>query len=630
MNKTQRFLFASLLAGVLCCPRGWAASASVSPASPNAGAVSTNGSAASPNASAASTNASAASQNAKASSANGGAVSPTKAASASAKAAPAAGQFDQLVDDFVLGTLALSPTTATSFGYHVHHGAALDDMLDDFSPAGITASRSLLADIEARIARLDTAALDSEQRADIEIMQDALGASRLELDDIQSYRHKPTTYVELVGNGLYAPYVLQYAPAPERYRHIINRLNKVPELIRQAETNLQDSPEVWNRVAREENAGNVGLIDITLRADCPPEERMRYDQAAVRAIAALNGFSHWLENNLADKTSDWRLGKELYAKKFRLVLETGKTPEALLAEAEADLSKARAEIARLAAPKTVEQALADVAREHATAATFIPSAKQALIAATAFVKSKDLVTLPPNANLEVIETPVFMRGLYGVGGFNPAPALEPKLGAFFWVTPIPSEWPQSRIDSKLREYNDSGMQHLTVHEAMPGHYVQGEYANEIQPRSRRLLRNIFGNGPYVEGWAVYSQQLMAEQGYLGDTPGYRLTLQKQLLRVLANTILDVRLQTMGMTDQEALDLMTKNTYQEMEEATAKLQRAKLSSCQLPTYYAGYKGWLAVREHYQAKHGAGSSLKEFHESALRQGAVPLPVLDRLLQ
>jgi uncharacterized protein (DUF885 family) len=546
------------------------------------------------------------------------------------KAALANLQFEQLVDDFVLGTLALSPTNATGFGYHIHRGASLDDLLDDFSPAGIAASRGLLHDIEARIARLDTASLDAEQRADIDIMHDALGASRLELDEIQSYRHNPTTYVELLGNGLYAPHVLQYAPAPERYRHIINRLNKVPELIRQAEANLLDSPEVWNRVARDENTGNIGLIDAILRDDCPTEERMRYDQAAAAAIAALQGFNHWLENNLSEKTGDWRLGKERYAKKFRFVLATGKTPEALLAEAEADLIKTRAEIARLAAPKTVEQALADVARRHATAATFMASAKQALVTATAFVKSKNLLTLPPNANLEVIETPVFMRGIYGVGGFNPAPALEPKLGAFFWVTPIPSDWPQSRTDSKLREYNDSGMQHLTVHEAMPGHYVQGEYANEVQPRSRRLLRNIFGNGPYVEGWAVYSQQLMAEQGYLGDTPGYRLTLQKQLLRVLANTILDVRLQTMGMTDQEALDLMTKNTYQETEEATAKLQRAKLSSCQLPTYYAGYKGWLAVREHYQSKHGAAFSLNEFHESALRQGAVPLPVLDGLLQ
>jgi len=586
MNKIQRRHFAWLLCAVLGGPNAWAAPTSAKPAST---------------------------------------VKTASTANATSK-----DQFEQLLDDFVFGTLALSPTTATGFGYHVHHGASLDDMLDDFSPAGIAASHSLLSDIQARIARLDTGALDAEQRADVDIMRDALGAAALELDEIQGYRHNPTTYVELMGNGLYTPYVLQYAPPTERYRHIVNRLNKIPELIRQAEANLRDSPEVWNQVARDENMGNVALIDTTLRADCPPDERMRFDQAAAAAIAALNGFNHWLEDNLAEKPSDWRLGKELYAKKFRLVLATGKTPEALLKEAEADLAKTRAEIARLAAPKTVEQALAEVARQHATAADYIPSAKQALAAATAFVKSKDLLTLPPNANLEVIETPVFMRGVYGVGGFNPAPALEPKLGAFFWVTPIPSTWPQPRIDSKLREYNASGMQHLTVHEAMPGHYVQGEYANEVQPRSRRLLRNIFGNGPYVEGWAVYSQQLMAEQGYLGDSPGYRLTLQKQLLRVLANTILDVRLQTLGMTDQAALDLMTNGTYQEAEEATAKLQRAKLSSCQLPTYYAGYKGWLAVREHYQSKHGPAFSLKQFHESALRQGAVPLPVLDGLLQ
>jgi uncharacterized protein (DUF885 family) len=575
MNKIQRLGFICILATAICTPRVWAAPTNAKPASTD-------------------------------------------------------GQFGQLVDDFVFGSLALSPTTATSFGYHVHHDQSLDDMLDDFSPAGIAASQAFLHDIEARIARLNTASLDAEQRADVDIMRNALGASRLDLDEIQSYRHSPTSYVELLGNGLYTPYVLQYAPVEERYRHIINRLNKVPELIGQAEANLVDAPEVWNRVAREENTGTVGLIDTTLRADCPSGLRMRYDQSAARAIAALNGFNHWLEDHLAEKVSDWRLGKDLYAKKFRLVLATGKTPEALLAEAEADLIKVRAEIARLAAPKTVEQALADVARQHAMASTFIPSAKQALVSATAFVKAKDLLTLPPNANLEVIETPVFMRGIYGVGGFNAAPALQPKLGAFFWVTPIPSTWPQARIDSKLREYNDSGVQHLTVHEAMPGHYVQAEYANEIQPRSRSLLRNIYGNGPYVEGWAVYSQQLMADQGYLSDTPGYRLTLQKQLLRVLANTILDVRLQTMGMTDQQALDLMTKSTYQEIEEATAKLQRAKLSSCQLPTYYAGYKGWLDVREHYKARHGASFSLKEFHESALRQGAVPLPVLDGLLQ
>src|SRR5664279_3853917 len=148
--------------------------------------------------------------------------------------------FEQLVDDFVFGTLALSPTNATGVGYHEHHGTSLDDLLDDLSPAGIAASRALVQGIDARIGRLDTGSLDPEQRADVDIMRDALGATRLELDEIQSYRHNPTLYVELLGNDLYTPYVLQYAPPRERYRHIINRMNKIPEFIRQAEANLQD------------------------------------------------------------------------------------------------------------------------------------------------------------------------------------------------------------------------------------------------------------------------------------------------------------------------------------------------------------------------------------------------------
>ena len=552
------------------------------------------------------------------------------AASAGAAGAPKAAPTDQLVDDFVFGTLALSPSNATQAGYHVHHGISLDDAMDDYSAAGLAASHTFLHDMEARLAKLDQASLDPEQRADLDMMRDGLAAARFGLDDVQTYRHDPGWYSGIIGNALDSLYVLHYAPPAERYRHIINRLNKVQELVNQAEANLKDAPEIWNTVSREQNAGTVALIDTTLRADCPSDARMRYDQAAAHAIAALQAFNHWLEDHLAEKTSDWRLGKALYAKKFRLTLQTDTTPEALLAQAEADLVKVRAEMERLAAPKTVEQALADTARQHASVAGYMDSAKQALAGATAFVKAKDLLTLPPNANLQVIETPEFMRGFYSVGGFNPAPPLEPKLGAFFWVTPIPGNWPQTRVDSKLREYNESMMQHLAVHEAMPGHYVQAEYANEVQPGSRRLLRAVFGNGAYVEGWAVYGQNLMAEQGYLADTPGFRLTLQKQMLRVLGNTILDVRLQTLGMTDRQALDFMTKSTYQETEEASEKLQRAKLSSCQLPTYYAGYKGWLEVLEHYRAKKGAAFNLKEFHERALREGAVPLPELDRLLQ
>jgi uncharacterized protein (DUF885 family) len=542
---------------------------------------------------------------------------------------PAMPDFNQLTEDFIYGTLALSPVSATATGYHQHNGIALDEMLDDYSAAGLAAQRKFYQDFQARLNALDVAKLDKEQQADLGIIKNSLGLGLLELDTIQSYKHNPTVYVELIGNALYTPYVLNYAPVEKRFEQIARRLEKVPALLDQAKANLTDAPEVWNRVAREENDGNIDLIDKTLRAAAPEAQKAAYNMAADKALDAARSFNAFLKDDLSKRTSDWRLGKEKYAKKFALVLASGRTPEDLLAAAEADLKTIRAEMAKLAAPKTVEQALAGVASHHATPATYLAKAKETLAQATAFVKQKDLLTLPPGSNLQVIETPEFMRGIYGVGGFNPAPALEPQLGAFYWITPIPKDWPAARVESKLREYNDDGLQELTIHEAMPGHYVQFEYANEIQPVPRRLLRTIFSNTPYVEGWAVYTQQLMSDEGYLNGDKGLWLTFYKQILRVLANTILDIRLQTMGMTDQEALDLMMKDTYQEKEEATAKLQRAQLSSCQLPTYFVGWKGWLDVRDHYKQRKGAAFSLKEFHESALKEGGVPLPELDGLL-
>ncbi len=538
--------------------------------------------------------------------------------------------FNTLSRDLMYGSLALSPVTATATGYHRHNGIELDERLDDYSAAGMDQQRQFYQGFQTRIAAVDPASLDKEQKADLEIVKNNLELALLDLNTIQSYKHNPTVYVELAGNALFNPYVLNYAPKEKRFRQIAKRLEAMPVLFQQAKANLEDAPEVWNRVAREENQGNIDLIDKTLRAEVPEAQKADYARAAEQAIAALRDFNAYLENSLSQKPSDWRLGKENYAKKFQYVLATGKTPEQLLNEAEADLQATRAEMAKLAAPKTVKQALNDIAQQHATPDTYLAAARKTLEQATEFVRQKGLVTLPTHGNLQVIETPEFMRGIYGVGGFNAAPALEPDLGAFYWITPIPKNWPKDRIESKLREYNNFGLQELTIHEAMPGHYVQLEYANNVQPETRRLLRNVFGNTPYIEGWAFYTQQMMSEEGYLNNSKELRLSFLKQALRALANTILDVRLQTMGMTDQQALELMINDTFQEKEEATAKLQRAQLSSCQLPTYYAGWKGWLAAREHFKERQGAAYSLRDFHERALKESAVPLPVLEGLLQ
>jgi uncharacterized protein (DUF885 family) len=562
-----------------------------------------------------------------------GVILAATAMATAARAAPATtpeSRADALVADFVYQGLALQPVSASAAGYHVHEGVRLDGRWENFGPAGIERLREFDRGMQRRLDALRSARLDAERRADLDIIGAALASSRLELDRIQGYRHNPTLYVELIGNGLYTPFVLDYAPLERRYRDLIERLQRLPLFVARATANLRDAPAIWNRVAREENDGNIELVDRTLRAAAPASMQAAYADAAGPALQSLREFSAFLATTLADKTSDWRLGKDDYERKCALLLGTGRSSAQLLAAAEADLKATRTELVRLAAPRSVPAALAEYATRRATVATYMDEARSALKQATAFVREHDLLALGDAANLAVGETPSYMRGAFPVGGFSPAPALEPRLGAYYWLTPIPADWPPERIESKLREYNRYGMQQLTIHEAMPGHYVQFEYANRVEPPVRRALRSLWGNDAYIEGWGVYAQQLMTDAGYMGNDPGLRLALLKWQLRAQANAIIDIRLQTRGMTERQALDFMVSESWQEREEAVEKLQRAQLSSCQLLTYYAGAKAWEEARDRYRARHASDFSLREFHERALGEGAVPFPTLEQLLR
>src|SRR5579864_5222788 len=263
-------------------------------------------------------------------------------------------EFDKLTQDFIYGSLALSPVSATATGYHLHNGVPLDELVDDYSAGGLDQQRNFYKDFQLRIAALDVTKLDPEQRVDLDIIKNNIDLALLDLDTIQSYKHNPTVYVELAGNALYTPYMLNYAPAEKRFGQIIKRLERIPALFDQAKANLVDAPEVWNRVAQEENDGNIGLIDKTLRDAAPESQKSAYGSAAEKALAAVRDFNAFLKDRLSAKTSDWRLGKEKYARKFALVLASGRSPEDLLAAAEADLKTVRNEMAKLAAPKTVE------------------------------------------------------------------------------------------------------------------------------------------------------------------------------------------------------------------------------------------------------------------------------------
>jgi len=197
------------------------------------------------------------------------------------------------------------------------------------------------------------------------------------------------------------------------------------------------------------------------------------------------------------------------------------------------------------------------------------------------------------------------------------------------VTPIDPKTPDAKAESKLREYNNYALKWLTIHEALPGHYIQFEHLNSIQPERRRLLRSLFANGAYVEGWAEYIAQVMMDEGFLNNDPRFRLVMRKIRLRLLSNTILDIKMQTMVMTDEQAIDLMTKDAFQTQAEADGKLQRAKLSSTQLPTYYVGLREWLEVRTEYQAKAGSSFDMLKFHDLVLDQGPLPVPVIGKIV-
>jgi len=562
-------------------------------------------------------------------------------------------QFARLSEEFVYTTLSFSPASATAVGLHQYNNQNLDDMLDDVSPASLEKQRQFYHGFRDRLGALDPARLTAEDRADLRIIQDQIALALLDLEEIHSEQHNPTTYVETLGNALFNPYVLEFAPLPARMEHIVARLRQVPRYLQQATANLTSAPELWTKVAIEENAGNSKLVGDTIRNAVPAELRSSYDAAAAPALAALAGFQTFLTSTLSARTgADWRLGADRYARKFRYVLETDMQPADALRRAEQELQTERAQMLEVALPLhrqwfpahrdhaeltgdarenlVIGEVLNRIAQRHSTPQAYMDDARQSLDETRAFVQKKGLLTLPARTNLQVVPTPEFMRGVYSVGGFDPAPALEPQLGAFYWVTPIPADWPQARIDSKLREYNYYGLRVLTIHEAMPGHYVQFEFANDVQPKTRRVLRAVYGNGPYVEGWAVYATQMMLDEGYLDHSPEMALTFAKHQLRVFANTILDIRMQSMNMTDQEALDLMEKQTFQEKEEAEGKLQRAKLTSCQLPVYFVGWRGWQDLRDAYKKSKGGAFSLSEFHNRALRQGAVPLPVLEPLLK
>ena len=562
--------------------------------------------------------------------------------------------FLEQANRFILAGLRYQPVEATQAGYHGDANASLDTELDDSSPATIAAERALL--VSGKQCFAAAKATTPEDVADLALLRGNIDATLFALDVLQDYRYHPQDYVEMIGSGLFFPLTSTDGTQEARLNAVLARMEKIPRVLEEARQNLRGADPVFIDTALEENAGNIAVIEqigSMIHAGSPL--RGRYDAASKAARASLDSYAAWLKNDLAHRphTVTWRTGPAAYAKIFTFALGPGthETPDSVLAAAERDLPRVRAEMYAVALPlhqqwfpdhknhsdlsgealqnKVIAEVIDHINQDHVAPGQLLEKVKAEASGIHAFIVQKDLVTLSDRDNMRIVPTPVFLRGVYSVAGFHPAPALEPTAEAEYWVTPIDPKMSKEQAESKLREYNNWMLLYLTMHEALPGHYTQFEHANNLRPSSRRVLRVLLGNNPYEEGWGEYAVKEMEDAGYANHDPRFVLMIQKVRLRVIANAILDIRMQSRNMTDQEALDLMEKKAFQTEAEARGKLRRAKLTAGQLITYYVGYHQWIDLRNRIQQQQGSAFSLKRFNDTALDEGPLPIPLLQPLL-
>ncbi len=262
--------------------------------------------------------------------------------------------------------------------------------------------------------------------------------------------------------------------------------------------------------------------------------------------------------------------------------------------------------------------------QHVAREDFFPEIRRQIPALQEWVIKNDLLTLDPKKPLEVRETPMYQRGVAGASIEAPGP-YRPQDRTYYNVTPLDGLTAE-QAESNLREYNQWILQILNIHEAIPGHYAQLVYAN----KSPSLIKSLFGNGAMIEGWAVYGERMMLESGYGGNAPEMWLMYSKWNLRSVTNTILDYSIHVLGMTQAEAVDLLTRQAFQTQNEATEKWHRAQVSSVQLTSYFSGYSEIMELREQRKQALGSKFVLKDFHEKFLSYGSAPVKMIKDLMQ
>ena len=512
--------------------------------------------------------------------------------------------FAQTVDAFLSDTFGRNPVFATAIGEHAH-----DARWPDLSAAGraerLAATERWLATFHAMTD------LGSDDAIDRDLVIGELEAAVFSETTLAEHAWNPLDWIYLLGDGLFTLQAREFAPLADRLTSTAGRLESLGAVLGAARDALvgHDGRPVsrfHTETALRQIAGIEELIsDALSSADdaAATDDRVasllpRLTAAAETARAAVAAFeTHLREVVLPASDGEGRLGHALFAAKMRHTMRSdGLTADGLLAAAESEFGAVRGEMVRIAtalwptwrpdeAAPDDEQALVRgvldaIAAEHPDADDLLDFCRAENARIEAFCRERDLIGLAEEP-LVIRWTPVFLRSFGGAMLSSPGP-LDKGQEAFFAITPMPDDWSEEQRESNLREDNDRMLRVLTIHEAVPGHYLQGVYAN----RCPSIVRAIFSSGLFAEGWAVYVTQVMMDQGYGADDPALMLVHWKFYLRSITNAIIDRRIHCDGMTEDEAVALMVEGGFQEHAEARAKFDRARLSSTQLTTYYAG--------------------------------------------
>ena len=546
-------------------------------------------------------------------------------------------EFARLAREYLDDRAERHPDIATGLGDH-----RFDARLADPSAQALDDERRACDDWTARLTAVDHGALSAEHRVDAAMMADSVARRVFELDELREHTWNPLQANP--GQAIYQLLARDFAPLPDRLASVASRLAAIPAVLAEARRRLGRMPRVHTETAIGQFDGTIALvsneIDTALEGEgSTPQCAAQLARVRPAALEALTEHRTWLSAQLAgpDGFADPRIGPERFARKLSLTLSAAADADAILARAQADLDRVSEEIAELAAemagvakpgPQVVRQVLDRLAEDVPDDTTILEFCRDALAAQTAFVTERRLLTVYDDP-VELIVMPEIDRGVAVAYCDSPGPLEPSPLPTFIAVSPTPADWPAQRVASFYREYNRHLVHNLMVHEAMPGHYLQLQHSRRFTG-SDTAIRAVLRSGAFTEGWAVYAERIMAEQRYPGegDPRAVRMQQLKMQLRTIINAILDARIHGHGMTEAEAMALMTGRGYQEEGEAAGKWRRAQLTSAQLSTYYVGYCEISDLADDLRAAE-PGLTDQQVHDRMLAHGSPPVRLLRTLI-